>query len=95
MRDLRAMGEQNALRERSRRIAPRALFAEAARVYADTYAGPDGRVVATFEIVWLTGWAPGPGQPQPIRPGSAAARLADALGTDERPAGDPAAPHRD
>lgn len=95
MRDLRAMGEQNALSDRNRRPARRALFAEAARVYADAWPAEDGRVAATFEVVWLTGWAPGPGQPRPLRPGSATARLAEALGTDERPTGDPAAPRRD
>jgi SAM-dependent methyltransferase len=95
MRDLRAMGEQNALGDRSRRFAPRALFAETARIYAEAWPAENGRVAATFEIVWLTGWAPGPGQPQPLRPGSAAARLAEALGTEERPAGDSAAPGRD
>jgi SAM-dependent methyltransferase len=95
MRDLRAMGEQNALGDRLRRFAPRALFEEAARVYAEAWPAEDGRVAATFEVVWLTGWAPGPGQPQPLRPGSAATRLAEALGTEERPAGESAAPGRD
>lgn len=95
MRDLRAMGEQNALRGRSRKPTTRALISEAARVYARSYPAEGSRVAATFEVLWLTGWAPAPGQPQPLRPGSATARLADALGTDERPAGDPAAPRRD
>jgi SAM-dependent methyltransferase len=95
MRDLRAMGEQNALRDRSRRVTSRRLFAEAARVYAEAFPADGERVSATFEVVWLTGWAPGPGQPQPLRPGSAERRLADALGTEERPANDPAAPRRD
>ena len=95
MRDLRAMGEQNALRQRRRSATPRALFAEAARVYAEGYPAPEGRIHATFEVVWLTGWAPAPTQPQPLRPGSASARLADAFGASERPAGDPAAPRRD
>lgn len=95
MRDLRAMGEQNALAERLRRPVPRELFAEAARIYARDHRGDDGRVVATFEVVWLTAWAPAPGQPQPLRPGSATARLADALGTEEHAAGDTAPPRRD
>ena len=95
MRDLRAMGEQNALSGRNRRTARRALFTETARRYAEAYPAPDGRIHATFEVVWLTGWAPGPGQPEPLRPGSATSRLADALGTEERPAGDTAAPRRD
>ena len=85
MAELRAMGEGNALAARPRHFAPRALFAEAARLYADHYARPDGRVPATFDMVVLTGWAPDDSQPKPLRPGSAEARLADALGTDEQP----------
>ncbi|MGI1662143.1 SAM-dependent methyltransferase [Palleronia sp. KMU-117] len=92
MRDLRAMGEGNALAARRRGIAPRALFADAARIYADRFALPNGRIPATFEFVFLTGWAPADSQPRPLRPGSAATRLADALGVDEHPAGDPADP---
>jgi hypothetical protein len=92
MRDLRAMGEANALAARLRRPTRRAVLARAAALYADRFAGPDGRIAATFEIVFLTGWAPGPDQPVPKRPGSAVARLADALGTKERSAGEPASP---
>ena len=95
MRDLRAMGEQNALAHRRRTVSRRALFADAALCYADTFPADAGRIRATFEVVWLTGWAPDESQPKPLRPGSAAARLADALGTRERPSGDPAAPARD
>ncbi|WP_212522880.1 methyltransferase domain-containing protein [Actibacterium sp. MT2.3-13A] len=95
MHELRAMGEGNALAGRHRRFAPRALFAEAARVYAETYGTPDGRIPATFEMIVLTGWAPDDSQPKPLRPGSAAARLADALNTDEAPLPDPARPRRD
>ena len=51
---------------------------------------PDGRIRATFEIVWLSGWAPHESQQKPLRPGSAAHRLADALGTREIPAGEKA-----
>ncbi|MCB2129116.1 MAG: methyltransferase domain-containing protein [Rhodobacteraceae bacterium] len=83
--DLRAMGEGNALARRSRRIAPRTLFPEAAAIYAAEYPAPDGRIVATFDMIHLTGWAPDPSQQQPLRPGSAAQRLADALGTEETP----------
>ncbi|MGG7645314.1 methyltransferase domain-containing protein [Rhodovulum sp. YNF3179] len=83
MRDLRAMGETNALAQRHRAPARRALFTEAARIYAAHHAGADGRVPATFETVWLTGWAPHESQQKPQRPGSATARLADALGTEE------------
>jgi len=85
MADLRAMGETNALAARHRAIPPRALFARAAQLYAEGFGGSDGRVPARFEVICLTGWAPGPGQPRALRPGSAAQRLADALGTDETP----------
>ena len=84
MRDLRAMGEGNALAARHRRTPPRALFAEAARLYEAAH-GRDGRVRATVEMIHLAGWAPHEDQPRPLRPGSAAARLADALGASETP----------
>ena len=95
MRELRAMGEGNALAARPRRFAPRALFAEAARIYAEAYGTPDGRIPATFEMIVLTGWAPDDSQQKPLRPGSAAARLADALKTEESPLPGPAHPRRD
>ena len=84
MSDLRAMGETNALAGRLRHPTRRAVFLRAAQLYAETF-GTDGRIPATFEIVTLTGWAPDASQPQPLRPGSAAHRLADALGTQEKP----------
>jgi SAM-dependent methyltransferase len=87
--DLRAMGETNALSQRSRKPVPRALFPEAARLYTEHFPAPDGRVAATFDIVFLTGWAPHESQQKPLRPGSASVRLADALGVPERTA-DPA-----
>lgn len=90
--DLRAMGEGNALTLRPRRAAPRALFPEAARLYAETFPAGDGRVAATFEMVFLTGWAPDESQQKPLRPGSATARLAEALGATETPLGDRPAP---
>lgn len=83
MRDLRAMGEGNALMARLRRPTRRAVMARAAELYATHHTGPDGRIRATFEIICLTGWAPDDSQQKPLRPGSAAQRLADALGTDE------------
>ncbi|MBM9593760.1 methyltransferase domain-containing protein [Roseitranquillus sediminis] len=95
MCDLRAMGEQNALAMRRRRPTRRAIFDEANRIYASSYSTGPGRVRATFEIVWLTGWGPSEDQPQPLRPGSATARLADALGTSEHGAGDSVAPEGD
>lgn len=85
MRDLRAMGEANALSGRARHFTPRGLFERAAALYAAAEGDGAGRVTARFEIVCLTGWAPGPGQPRPLRPGSATTRLADALGAEERP----------
>lgn len=83
MQELRAMGASNALAERSRRPMTRRLLARASEVYAERFGTPDGRVPATFEIVTLTGWAPDPSQPKPLRPGSARTRLADALGVPE------------
>jgi hypothetical protein len=88
MRDLRAMGETNAMAERLRRPTRRAVLTRAAERYAARAARPDGRVRARFDLVFLTGWAPAPDQPQPLRPGSARHRLADALGTEEKPAGE-------
>lgn len=73
--DLRAMGEGNALEGRPRRAAPRALFPEAAAIYAEHYPAGGGRVAATFEMIWLTGWAPDNSQPKPLRPGSVAPGL--------------------
>ncbi len=83
MADLRQMGETNVLAERHPRALTRTLLARACEIYATRFAGPDGRVSATFEIVTLTGWSPHASQPQPLRPGSATMRLADALGTVE------------
>jgi len=85
MRDLRAMGETNVLAGRLRGMTRRAVLLRAAEIYAQSFAGPDSRITATFEIIYLTGWAPSADQPQPLRPGSAAQRLADALGATEQP----------
>jgi len=89
MLDLRAMGATNALAERSRRPLRRATLARAVEVYRERFGLPDGRVPATFEIVTLTGWAPDPSQPKPLRPGSATTRLADVLGKGEGMGSDP------
>ena len=83
MRDLRRMGATTILVDRRRRPLRRATLVRMAEIYAQRFADPDGRVRATFEIVWLSGWSPHPSQQQPLKPGSAAARLADALGTQE------------
>ena len=77
--DLRQMGETNVLADRHPRPLTRALLARASEIYAERFAGPDGRIRATFEIITLTGWAPHASQPQPLRPSSAKMRLADAL----------------
>ena len=87
MRDLRAMGETNAAVERRRSFTRRATLARAAALYGDRFGRSDGRIPASFEIITLTAWAPHESQPKPLRPGSAKARLADALGAVERPAG--------
>ena len=85
MADLRSMGETNALHARLRRFTRRGVIAGAAARYAQGFALPDGRVPATFELIFLTGWAPHEDQQKPLRPGSAAMRLADALQTRESP----------
>jgi SAM-dependent methyltransferase len=84
--DLRAMGETNALADRPRAPLTRPILARAFALYAERFADPDGRLPATFEIITLTGWAPHPAQPKPLRPGSAKMRLADALGAVEHKA---------
>jgi SAM-dependent methyltransferase len=92
MRELRAMGESNILQARRRGFTRRATLARAAALYAEKFAEADGRLRASFEIVTLTGWAPHPCQPQALAPGSATTRLAEALETEERSAGDKARP---
>lgn len=83
MADLRAMGEGNALAARLRRPTRRAVFLRAAQIYAQNFPAEDGRIRATFEVICLTGWTPHESQQKPLRPGSAAARLSDALNTPE------------
>lgn len=90
MHDLRAMGASNVLSERRRTPLKRATLQKMLEIYAHRFADADGRLRATFEIVWLTGWAPHESQQKPLKPGSATQRLADALGTKEIPAGDKA-----
>jgi SAM-dependent methyltransferase len=90
MHDLRRMGATNALLDRRRTPLRRATLTRMAEIYAQRFADNDGRVRATFEIVWLSGWAPHPDQPQPLKPGSAQVRLADALGTREISTGEKA-----
>ena len=78
--DLRRMGATNPLIERRRRPLARATFIRMMEIYAERFADRDGRIRATFDIVWLSGWAPHESQQQPLAPGSARQRLADALG---------------
>lgn len=90
MRDLRAMGETNVMNARRKTPLRRATLLKACEIYQSAFGMPDGRIPATVEIVYLSGWAPAAGQPQPKRPGSATARLADALGATEASAGEKA-----
>jgi SAM-dependent methyltransferase len=92
MRELRTMGAGNALRARSRSTLRRQTLLRSMEIYAQRFGLANGRIPATFEILTLTGWAPHASQQQPLQPGSAKVRLADALGTTEQPAGDIARP---
>jgi SAM-dependent methyltransferase len=90
MHDLRRMGATNMLIDRRRMPLKRATLLRAAEIYAERFADGDGRLRATFEIIWLSGWVPHSSQQQPLKPGSAKARLADALGAQEISAGEKA-----
>jgi len=91
MREVRALGGGNVLLARSKRPLSRHTLERAEGLYRERHGTPDGRVSASFEIVYLSGWGPDRSQQKPLKPGSAARRLADALGTTEQPAGDKAA----
>lgn len=80
MADLRGMGESNAVLTRRRDLGRRDVLMQAARLYHERHQGADGRVPATFEVITLTAWAPAPGQPQPLAPGSGQTSLARTLG---------------
>ncbi|MGN7294796.1 class I SAM-dependent methyltransferase [Rhizobium sp. SAFR-030] len=84
MHDLRAMGMTNPLVGRSRKPLTRRFFVRAAELYAERYSDPDGRIRATFSVVYVSGWAPHESQQKPLKPGSAKVRLADALRVDRR-----------
>jgi len=90
--DLRRMGVTNVLTERRRAPLRRATLLRMVEVYAARFADADGRVRASFDVVWLSGWAPHASQQQPLKPGSAQTRLADALGAREFSAGEPPEP---
>jgi SAM-dependent methyltransferase len=79
MADLRRMGATNILRERRRTPTRRATMLRMAQIYGERFADPDGRIRATFDVIWLSGWAPHESQQQPLRPGSAKASLAEAV----------------
>jgi SAM-dependent methyltransferase len=80
MTELKALGCANPLVDRPRRFATPALLTAAANAYAVRDGDPDGRVRATLEIVWMSGWAPHESQQKPLKPGSATSRLGDVLG---------------
>ena len=90
MHELRRMGAANTLVARRRVPLRRTTLMQMADIYARRFADADGRIRATFDIMWLSGWAPHPNQQLPLKPGSAKARLADALGTREISAGEKA-----
>ena len=92
MRDLRRMGATNVLTVRRRMPLKRKTLFRMAEIYAERFSDADGCLRATFEIAWLSGWAPHESQQKPLKPGSASARLADALGTREIPAGEKSRP---
>jgi hypothetical protein len=90
MREVRAHGGGNVLTARRKAPLSRRTLGRAEELYRARYGTPDGKVTATFEFVFMSGWAPHESQQKPLKPGSAQARLADALHTEERPAGDKA-----
>jgi SAM-dependent methyltransferase len=90
MQELSAMGESNLIAERRRSFSRRATLLRAAEIYGERFTLPSGRVKASFEVLFLHGWAPHASQPKALRPGTAGRRLADALGTTERSAGEKA-----
>lgn len=83
MKDLRAMGMTNPLTDRSRKPLSKAFFKRVNEIYADRFSDPDGRIRASFTIIYLAGWKPHQSQQKPLKPGSAKTRLSDALKVDE------------
>lgn len=92
LKDLRGMGESNAVLERRRTPLKRQTLMAAMARYVERFADTDGRIPATFEILTMTAWAPAPSQQKPLQPGSAGRSLAGALGTDEISLGEKADP---
>ncbi len=85
MQDLRGMGEQAAFAQTGRKPLSRRILHRASEIYAERYADPDGRIPASFEIIWLSGWAPSADQPKPLRPGSAKSSLEAAVQNARKP----------
>jgi hypothetical protein len=79
MADLRRMGATNIMVERRRTPTRSATMLRMAQIYSQRFSDPDGRIYATFDIIWLSGWAPHESQPKPLRPGSAKASLEAAV----------------
>jgi len=82
LKDLKGMGEQAAFASQpgqERRPLSRRILARMSEIYAERFSEPDGRVRASFDIIWLSGWAPAAGQPKPLQPGSGKVSLADAV----------------
>ncbi|MGA0394475.1 MAG: methyltransferase domain-containing protein [Rhodospirillales bacterium] len=92
MTDLRGMGETNAVSERRKSFSRKETVMETARRYHELFADDEDRIPATFQVIYLTAWAPHPDQQRPLKPGSANARLANALDADEIAAGEKAKP---
>ncbi len=90
MQELRGMGEANADRSRRRSMSRRSTLLRAAALYGERHGDTDGRIPARFEVIYLAGWRPDASQPKALRPGSAAARLAEALDSEEIAAGETA-----
>jgi SAM-dependent methyltransferase len=86
--DLRGMGETNTTLQRRRSFTRKSTMARALALYQERHGDSDGRITATFEIIFLTGWAPGPGQSQPLAPGSGEVSLTEALGSNGDSGGD-------
>jgi hypothetical protein len=84
MADLRRMGATNVLVERRRNPTRRATLVRMAQIYSDRFADTDGRIRATFDVIWLSGWAPHESQQKPLQPGSAKASLAEAVKNAKR-----------
>ena len=84
MHDLRRMGATNILVERRRTVTRRATMLRMAEIYSERFADPDGRIRATFDVIWLSGWAPHESQQKPLKPGSAKMGLAEAVKRSER-----------